>query len=32
MNGFAISGLFFVAIPAVIIGPFLLIKGRKKFI
>jgi len=30
MNGFAISGLFFVAIPAVIIGPFLLIKGRKK--
>jgi signal transduction histidine kinase len=29
MNGFSIAGLFFVAIPAIIVGPFVLIKGRK---
>lgn len=30
MNGFSIAGLFFVAIPAIIIGPLVLLKGRKK--
>jgi len=30
MNAFAIAGLFFVAIPSIIVGPFILIKGRKK--
>jgi len=29
MNGFAIAGLFFVAIPAAIVGVFTLIKGKK---
>ena len=30
MNSFAIVGLFFVAIPSIIVGPFVLIKGRRK--
>ena len=30
MNLFAIAGLFFVAIPALIVGPLVLIKSRKK--
>lgn len=30
MNTFAAAGLFFVAIPSIIVGPFILIKGRKK--
>jgi signal transduction histidine kinase len=30
MNGFSIAGLFFVAIPSIIIGPFVLLKGRSK--
>jgi hypothetical protein len=30
MNAFAIAGLFFVSIPSIIVGPFILLKGRKK--
>lgn len=30
MNSFSIAGLFFVSIPAIIVGPFILVKGRKK--
>ncbi len=30
MNIFSIAGLLFVAIPSVIVGPFMLLKGRKK--
>ncbi len=30
MNGFGITGLFFVAIPSAILGIFCLLKGRKK--
>jgi len=30
MNSFAVAGLLFVAIPSIIVGPFMLLKGRKK--
>lgn len=30
MNAFAFVGLFFVSIPSLIVGPFMLLKGRKK--
>lgn len=30
MNSFAIAGLFFVCIPSLVVGPFILVKGRKK--
>jgi hypothetical protein len=30
MNAFAVAGLLFVAAPSIIVGPFILVKGRKK--